>query len=194
MKKMTAAILALMMMMTAALAMAESGEKDLFALLRGRVFEFASGAGGWSTELEVGENGAFTGNFHDSEMGETGEGYPDGTLYGCSFHGQFSDPVQVDEYTWTVKVTVEMDEGQAAETIQDNIRYITSTPYGMDKPETVTVYLPGVPVSRLPEEFMFWTLWLDLDPAAETFPMYAIWNEAEDAGFMNWVTVEEPAV
>ena len=60
---------------------------DLFAQIKDRVFTFSSGVGGWSTELNVGENGAFTGNFHDSEMGETGEGYPNGSMYGCLFHG-----------------------------------------------------------------------------------------------------------
>ena len=79
---------ALMMMVTSAIA--ESASMDLLAQMDGQVFEFSSGVGAWSTELTVGENGTFTGSFHDSEMGETGENYPDGTLYGCSFHGQFS--------------------------------------------------------------------------------------------------------
>ena len=46
---------------------------------------FSSGAGAWGTVLELAPDGAFTGSFHDTNMGETGEGYPNGTVYLCSF-------------------------------------------------------------------------------------------------------------
>ena len=42
---------------------------------------FASGAGGWSTELTLNPDGSFNGNYHDSEMGDTGEDYPNGSMY-----------------------------------------------------------------------------------------------------------------
>ena len=133
---------ALMMMVTSAIA--ESASMDLLAQMDGQVFEFSSGVGAWSTELT-------------SEMGETGENYPDGTLYGCSFHGQFSDPEPVDEHAWTVNLSVEQDEGQVPEAIEDGIRYVTAAPYGLEKAQTVTVFLPGTPVDRLPEGFMIWS-------------------------------------
>ena len=173
---------ALMMMVTSAIA--ESASMDLLAQMDGQVFEFSSGVGAWSTELTVGENGSFTGSFHDSEMGETGENYPDGTLYGCSFHGQFSDPEPVDEYAWTVKLSVEQDEGQVPEAIEDGIRYVTAAPYGLEKAQTVTVFLPGTPVDRLPEGFMIWSHLQEIDPEAKSIPYYAIWNEADEAGFI----------
>ena len=173
---------ALMMMVTSAIA--ESASMDLLAQMDGQVFEFSSGVGAWSTELTVGENGTFTGSFHDSEMGETGENYPDGTLYGCSFHGQFSDPEPVDEYAWTVKLSVEQDEGQVPEAIEDGIRYVTAAPYGLEKAQTVTVFLPGTPVDRLPEGFMIWSHLQEIDPEAKSIPYYAIWSEADEAGFI----------
>ena len=189
---------ALMLMVT--FAAAESASMELFAQIEGQVFEFYSGAGGWSTELTVGENGTFTGNFHDSEMGETDENYPDGTLYGCSFHGQFSDPEPVDENAWTVKLTVEQDEGQVPEAIEDGIRYVTAAPYGLEKAQTVTVFLPGTPVDCLPEDFMIWSHLQETTPDAKVIPYYAIWNEADEAGFIagGWDVVgsasAEPAV
>ena len=173
---------ALMMMVTSAIA--ESASMDLLAQMDGQVFEFSSGVGAWSTELTVGENGSFTGSFHDSEMGETGENYPDGTLYGCSFHGQFSDPEPVDEHAWTVNLSVEQDEGQVPEAIEDGIRYVTAAPYGLEKAQTVTVFLPGTPVDRLPEGFMIWSHLQEIDPEAKSIPYYAIWNEADEAGFI----------
>jgi len=160
-------------------------EEDLFSKIQGKWFEFSSGVGAWSTELIMAENGAFAGNFHDSEMGETGEGYPNGTVYGCTFHGQFSDPEKVDETTWKVKIKVEMDEGQVPEAIEDQIRYVTAPPYGLEKAETVMIYETGTPIEKLPEGFMSWSHMQEVDPDAKTLPYYGIWNETDDAGFVS---------
>jgi len=188
MKKVLAIILAVMMAVAASCAGAETN--DLFDQIKGKTFDFASGVGGWGTELIVGENGTFTGNYHDSEMGETGEGYPDGTVYGCSFHGQFTEPEMKDEYSWTVKIAVELDEGQVPEAIEDAIRYVTSAPYGVEKAQTVTIFLPGTPVERLPEGFVIWSHLEDIAPDAKTIPYYAIWSEADEAGFVSDVVSE----
>ena len=160
-------------------------EEDLFSKIQGKWFEFSSGVGAWSTELIMAENGAFSGNFHDSEMGETGEGYPNGTVYGCTFHGQFSDPEKVDETTWKVKIKVEMDEGQVPEAIEDQIRYVTAPPYGLEKAETVMIHETGTPIEKLPEGFMSWSHMQEVDPDAKTLPYYGIWNETDDAGFVS---------
>ena len=160
-------------------------EEDLFSKIQGKWFEFTSDVGAWSTELIMAENGAFSGNFHDSEMGETGEGYPNGTVYGCTFHGQFSDPEKVDETTWKVKIKVEMDEAQVPEAIEDQIRYVTAPPYGLEKAETVMIYETGTPIEKLPEGFMSWSHMQEVDPDAKTLPYYGIWNETDDAGFVS---------
>lgn len=185
MKKL-AVLLAAALMLTAVCACAEDAPAGLFDRISGQLFEFSSGAGAWSTELTVGENGTFTGSFHDSEMGDTGEGYPDGTVYGCVFHGQFSEAEQVNEYTWTAKITVEQDEGQLAEAIEDGIRFVTSPPYGLEKAQSVTFFLPGTPVERLPEGFMIWSHLGELDPDAKTIPYYAFWNEDDESGFITF--------
>ena len=191
MKKLFVLILSAALIL-ASTACAES--PDLFAEIQGKLFEFTSGAGGWSTELTVEADGSFIGNYHDSEMGETGEGYPDGTLYGCSFHGQFTDLTQVDEYSWTAKVTVEPDEGQVPEMIEDGIRYVTSVPYGIEKAQTVTFFVPGTPVDRLPEGFADWSHLQEIDPQATEIPYYAIWSEADEAGFVTYPDAVEPDV
>ena len=155
----------------------------LFEQIKGQEFIFASGVGAWYTALVVREDGSFTGDYHDSEMGDAAETYPDGTVYGCLFHGQLSDPVRVDEYTWTAGITVEKDEGQAAEAIEDGIRYVTAEPYGLEKAGTVTIYVPGTPVESLPEELLFWTHLQETDPDAKVLPFHVIWSEADQAGF-----------
>lgn len=67
-------------------------------------FFFASGAGGWSTVLYINKDGSFYGNYHDSDMGSMGEGYPHGTIYYCDFTGRFSAPVQVNDYTYSMQI------------------------------------------------------------------------------------------
>ena len=182
MKKIVLFLAAAVMLLTAACAGAE--ESSLFNQIKGQTFTFSSGVGGWSNELTFGEEGSFTGNYHDSEMGETGEGYPEGSLYGCVYHGQLTDPKQADEFTWTAGITVEPDEEQAPETIEDGIRYVTSEPYGVSKAKTVTIFLPGKPVEQLPEGFIFWSHLQEIDPEAKSLPFHAIWSEADDAGFI----------
>ena len=68
-------------------------------------FSFLSGAGGWSTELYINEDGSFYGTYHDSDMGDVGKKYPNGTMHYCSFTGKFGSLTKVDEFTY--KTTVE---------------------------------------------------------------------------------------
>ncbi len=161
----------------------ESG--DVLSLLKGQTLVFSSGAGAWDTSLTFGENGAYEGNYHDSEMGETGEGYPDGTVYTCLFHGRLSAAEKLSATSWLLKVEENaVSEGQESEIIEDGIRFVLSEPYGLNKAAEVVLYLPGTPVEDLPEEFLFWSHLNEIDPDAKTLPYFAIWNEAEEAGFI----------
>ena len=185
MKRFAVLFMAALMVITAVSAFAESPADDLFAQINGQAFEFSSGVGAWGTEMIIGENGEFTGSFHDGEMGETGDGYPNGTIYGCTFHGQISDPEPVDEFAWKAKIVVTADEGQVPEAIEDGIRFITSAPYGLQNANSITVFLPGTPVEHLPEGFIPWSHLSEIDPDAEVIPYFAIWNEDDEAGFIS---------
>ncbi len=159
--------------------------QDVLSLLKGQTLYFSSGVGGWSTSLTFGENGAFEGNFHDREMGETGEGYPDGTIYTCLFHGRLSAAEQLSDTSWLLKVEENViDEGQESEIIDDGVRFAASEPYGLYKASKVVLYLPGTPVRDLPEGFLIWSHLNEIDPDADVLPYCAVWNEAEEAGFV----------
>ena len=94
MKRITACFLAALMMCAACACAA--AEDAIMATLAGLEWSFSSGVGGWSTDLRILEDGSFSGEYHDSEMGETGDGYPDGTVYCCSFTGRMSTVGQAD--------------------------------------------------------------------------------------------------
>ena len=190
MKKLLIALMTLAMLLPAALAGTEAAQAPTFEELAGMEWSFMSGAGGWATLMTINPDGSFTGNYHDSEMGETGEDYPDGTIYGCTFHGQLTLGEQVDAYAWKVHVdSVELDEGQVPEAIEDGIRFVTVEPYGVVADHDWLLYLPGTLTSALPEGFLFWAHLIG-DDIAEALPCYGLYDEADDTGFIG----EEPYV
>ena len=141
---------------------AESGEtagagEFSYASLVGQEFLFASGAGGWGTVMTVYMDGSFTGNFHDSEMGEMGDDYPNGTVYYCDFRGSFDGLTKVDDYTYkTTLKNLVYDKTPETEEIKDGIRYCYSTAYGLEVTEDLYFYLPGKPLDEIPEVFFAW--------------------------------------
>ena len=131
---------------------------------------FASGAGGWSTDLTLERDGSFAGIYHDSEMGSTGPEYPNGTYYISTFSGRFGDIRQVDEHTWAMsleELTVQETPGE--EWIEDGILYIASEAYGLEEGTEFLLYSPETPTEGLDEEFLTW---------------WPSWN-VEDTGTLN---------
>lgn len=158
-----------------------------FLDLQHREFYFASGAGGWRTVMRIKADGSFAGVYSDSEMGSVGEGYPKGTYYLCEFEGVFTDPVQVNDYTYSVKIAELrcLKEPETTEII-DEVLYHYSTPFGIDGAEELLIYLPGAPISELPEEYMNWVRSAMVDWEATELPFYGLYNAKEQNGFSSY--------
>jgi hypothetical protein len=160
----------------------ELAAKDVF-------FSFASGAGGWSTELEVAADGTFQGSFHDSDMGSSGPGYPYGTVYLSEFYGSFGSPKKISAYEYSVQLTSLQTVTKPGTTkILDGVKYIYSTPYGMENGKEFRIYCPGIKTSSLPASYIDWVrmpmAWSqDEIPAA--LPFYGLYNTADEAGFFS---------
>ena len=152
-------------------------------------FYFASGAGGWRTFLNIEEDGSFLGEYSDSDMGSTGESYPNGTYYYCKFNGKFTEAVKVNDYTYSMKIEEIscVNEPETSEII-DGILYYYATPYGMEGAEEVLIYLPGAPVSELPEEYINWVRNDMVDPDAVELSFYGLYNVTEQNGFSSYDT------
>ncbi len=147
-------------------------------------FWFSSGAGGWGTELNVEKDGSFSGEYHDSDMGTTGEGYPNGTVYKCDFTGKFEELVKVDEYRYKTRIdwmTYEKDPG--IETIEDEVRIVYTDVYGLEEAEDIYFCMPGMPVSMLTEEELSW-LMFNVDEV-ET-KCYVVINKAAGEAFAGY--------
>ena len=145
-------------------------------------FLFASGAGAWRTELSIAPDGSFTGAYTDTNAGW--EGHPAEQYY-CNFSGQFSEPVQVDEFVWSVTVeALELEDtpGETTYVKADNLNRIASTPYGLENAKEVLIYLPGAAAEDLPEMFRNWTH----APAEGVLDFYGLYNVEEELGFSGY--------
>lgn len=163
-----------------------------FANFKNLQFYFSSGAGGWATIMTIHTDGSFSGTYHDSDMGVTGEEYPNGTMYYCDFNGQFTQPVKVNEYTYAMQIS-ELNYAKEAgsEEIIDGVLYCYSTAHGLDEAEDILIYLPGAPLAELSEKFRSWVGYYDLSSTTDTeLPFYALNNEACQCGFSSYDIVD----
>lgn len=149
-------------------------------------FVFSSGAGGWGTTLYMNEDGAFTGTYRAQSI-DTGDGYPNGTIYISNFSGRFVEPVKVDEYAYSMKLREFTTEGEMdSVSYADGIRYIITEPYGFESADEFMLYCPGADITSLPEGFTVWlNAFMNIGSTA-TLPVYGIYNVSGEAGFIEY--------
>ena len=181
MKKLIALILSLLLLLSAA-AFVHADEPD-FKEFADMDWTFSSGAGAWSNDLQIGEGGLFTGNFHDSEMGESDEAYPGGTIYISVYSGKMSLGEKVDDYAWKVHIDTLTVEGEPEqETIDEGIRFVNTVPYGLSEGDDLLLYRPGTPVSVLPENMRIWAH--AHESQLTELDNWFLSNEKQDSGFI----------
>ncbi len=159
-------------------------------------FYFGSGAGAWGTSLTINRNGTFSGYYTDSDMGDTGPGYPNGTFYESDFSGTFSGVKKIGEFEYSATVeSIEYEKPVGEEYFEDGVRVIPSAAYGLENAGECRLYLPGKPVKDLPPEFMEWVrgLYLLEDASAE-LPFYGIYSIEDKAGFAGCIPPEEEGI
>lgn len=178
---------------------ATEGTSGIFSEVKDLEFDFSSGAGGWSTFLQINEDGTFHGAFHDSDMGVTGEGYPAGTMYLCEFDGRMTEPVQVDDHSYSMQIeeiTYAKEPGMSE--IADETKYCYEEPYGLENAQEILLYLPGTPLEGLSEEFLTWVGYYDLSQTEDTeLSFYALYVKPDEYGFssydISWMEEEDQA-
>jgi len=156
-------------------------ELFLFEEIAGE-YAFSSGAGAWVTSVTLRGDGIFEGNYHDTDAGSIGNEYPNGTRYICNFDGNFTEPEKIDDYTYSMKLeSIQQQAAADTEYIEDGIRYVHTDPTGFENADVFMVYLPGKPVSELPEEYLIW------DPMArdsDTLDHIGLYNVKGETGFV----------
>lgn len=163
-----------------------------FADVKNLEFYFASGAGGWHTEMQIKADGSFSGVFLDSDMGDCSEEYPNGVCYYCEFSGTFEEPEKIDETTYSTEIAaIELSKEAGTEEIIDGILYRYSTPYGLDEAEKILIYQKGSKTSNLPEEYMNWVRNDMKDSDAAELPFYGLYNVKAQNGFSSYEVSED---
>ena len=160
-------------------------EYPVFADMEDIVFGFMSGVGAWETTLKVSPDGSFAGEFFDVNMGETGEGFPGGTMYECSFTGRFAPPVQKNDLTWTTEVaelSYETEKDGSDQYIdKEEMLHIMTSPYGLSKGDSIEILLPGTPYGELTEDFLSWMTWRMKE--GSDLPETALYNTSQKLVF-----------
>ena len=156
-------------------------------------FLFSSGAGAWGTHLTLYSNGSFSGEFHDSNMGETGTDYPNGTVYYCAFSGQFTMGEPTDRFSTPMTLTEVTAEPTPTEQITDGVLYVAAGPYGLyndyedgSMSRSFVLYTPDTPVSGLNEAFLSWWPGRFEENPPDTLGCYALWNTEAGTGFFTY--------
>ena len=180
----------------------ESGEKmtaeEFFSQYGPLDMSFTSGAGAWGTDLSVGTDGSFTAYYHDSNMGESGDGY-DSTVYLASGKGQFGDVVRIGDYHYLTKIeSVELEEKPGKEEISTEddwkVKYVYDNVYGITEDHYMEIYLPDICLYELPEGFMMWShlYWMyDEDEMPERLGETGMYDAVSDAGFISYTYPEQ---
>lgn len=149
----------------------EAQEENIFAQLN-KEFIFSSGVGAWGTSLKINSDGTFSGAYHDTDAGTKGLGFPNGTRYISEFTGRFANLEKISdvEYRLTLEDLNYAPENQ--EKIENGMKLITSTPYGVDKGKTFRLYLPGRSVEGISPKLKDWIPYIDKKkPAVFTVPV-----------------------
>ncbi len=152
-------------------------------------FYFSSGVGGWGTEMELYDDGSFTGDYHDSNMGEDMETYPGGTTYVSEFFGNFTNFRKIDDFTYSMELaSLDYTQQPGYDYTDGTVHYIVSDAYGLAGGNLFYLYLPGHPMDTLPEEFLSWTrMYMGYDDDAANLTIYGLYNVAAEAGWGgNW--------
>ncbi|MDD6216089.1 MAG: DUF1311 domain-containing protein [Roseburia sp.] len=163
-----------------------------FSDLKNVQFVFSSGVGGWCTTLDIAEDGSFSGVYHDSDMGDTGDGYPNGTYYYAEFTGKFAQLKQIDDTTYETSIeSIQLKQTAGEEEIIDGMKYVYSEPYGLDGAKEIRIYTKDAKVANLPEGFVSWVRYNQ--ELGETLDCYGLYNVAAEEGFVGWEYEEDAA-
>lgn len=188
MKRFTAMLLGLVLALIGVGAAAEGMSFDRIA---GLEWTFSSGVGGWGTELYIAEDGTFSGEFHDSEMGEVGTDYPNGTIYYCAFTGALSIVEQVDEHTWKLRVdSLNPEDRPGEESLGEGVRLIATEPYGLSAADEMLLFLPGTPTDALTEDMRMWAH-LTGDDAPDVLADWFMYSAKNESGFVGYRLEDE---
>ncbi|MBW3090067.1 PASTA domain-containing protein [Bifidobacterium miconisargentati] len=124
-------------------------------------YMLSGGAGAWYTSLEMKSDGSFSGHFQDANMGDSGDGYPNGTVEVNDFTGRFKSITKNKDGSYTLECDTsafQLATTPDESTIRQGVRYHNASgdATGMGPCGTFTGFPDGFDSSAMPEETAAW--------------------------------------
>ena len=125
--------------------------------------------------MTVASDGTFSGTYHDSDMGITGDDYPNGSVTISNFKGRFKDAKKNADGSYTMqcdKSALKIDGNIGDTYIKNGSKYTVADSYGIAPCGAFTVYPAGYDSSQLSEAIVGWSrAWYDSMPAKLETPI-----------------------
>ena len=188
MKKLSTLLLALVLcLLTAACGQTQPSLTGEYPM----ELEFSSGAGAWRTLLVLNADGTFTGRYSDSDMGDAGDAYPNGTLYLSDFSGRFElQPSDNDSVTHLRLTELVCQTEPGTQEIKDGILHVYTGPHGFYDYEgslcpDFFLYPPSTPVTAAGENLLSWWPGRFEPTQPDTLGAYALENPTAGTAFFS---------
>ena len=153
-------------------------------------FIMATGASSSYTSLTLHPDGSFQG-VHSNHENIPADEYPLGTRYYCEFSGRFDEITKIDDYSYSMRLAELNCETELDKVwIEEQIRYIGSEAFGLERGEDFRFYLPGVPLAELDQAFASWSpdYYLWRNGSLDRLTGYGIYNVEGGYGFFtSWM-------
>ncbi|MGO5363941.1 MULTISPECIES: PASTA domain-containing protein [unclassified Bifidobacterium] len=166
---------------------AAAQEQGFWRQVQGK-YIFSVGAGAWSTIMTVNADGTFSADYHDSDLGVTGDGYPNGSRSIASGTGKFNYSKRNDDgsFSMTCDPKAFHQNGTVGDvTIKDGVRVETVDGiYGLTPCNTFTVYPTGYATSALSDDVKSWMYGVISNPLPSTLAGPLIVNDRGTFAFI----------
>ncbi len=122
--------------------------------------------------------------FVDSDMGDSGEGYPQGTRYVSNFTGAFEIKDQIDDYTYLLSLKeIHYFDEIGTEKYDGGVKYIYTDAYGLSEDNEFILSLPGTNVDELSEVVLSWIYFYGTDAiVTDKYVLYGVDSENAFSG------------
>ncbi|MGO5518834.1 PASTA domain-containing protein [Bifidobacterium thermophilum] len=166
---------------------AAAQEQGFWRQVKGK-YIFSVGAGAWSTIMTVNADGSFSADYHDSDLGVTGDGYPNGSRSIASGTGKFTYTKRNNDgsFSMTCDQKAFHQNGTVGDvTIKDGVRVETVDGiYGLTPCNTFTVYPTGYATSALSDDVKSWMYGVIGNPLPSTLAGPLIVNDSGTFAFI----------
>lgn len=167
-------------------ATSDDDKAELFTTFQDVSFVFASGAGGWASTMSFFEDGMVYISYYDSDMGDSSDDYPNGTVYSSYAQAKITNVQKTGEYTYSAKIEgIETAMPVGEHEIVDGVRYQYTEPYGVSEGAELIIYMKGIPESELDANFVSWAEMLYTIGSGE-YQYYGISNLTDNTAFIGY--------